>query len=452
MKQILLLKQNDPNRDHLEQKLGSHEEVHINSFSNSEKTLNFLSLSPHIDLIFYSDKFTADQLIESLHNDLNQFLKKYHTNLCGSNEILKKLEKAFYIHPQLPTEKVVHIINKQLGISEHKDESEFKCIPISICASMKKPPCDLYIKVGSSNNSKYVKRFNIDEETDQEDFKNFINKSVLKLYIKKEDIQILNIYFKNKISSNNKLRISNIDQSKIKEQFFNNMKDSLDYINFLFNDVGIKNEGERIVQEILESISNKINKLANTPGSSMSDFLTNTLASEDNFSAKHVALTSMIATNMLKDSSWGTDNMISRVVYAAFFQDYSLHGSKKLISCLDEESLYEMSAEEQKKIMTHAKDAVDILKKDNLLPNEIEELILEQHGAKNGIGLPENKTSNSKMSAVFRIASEFSTKLLCLYEKTTNDLEIQDLIKSEYKRNNENDKDIFDLLSDSVII
>ncbi len=452
MKHILLLKESNSSRDHLEQKLGSSEDIHVNSFENSVDTNLFLSFQPTLDLIFYSFDFDQGDMIEKFNNDIAQIISEQNGKLIGNNDIIKKIESAIYIHPQLPPDKVVHIVNKALDIKPNDcEEGDFKCIPISTCIGMKAPPCDLYVKIG--NGSNFVKRFNSKEEIDIEDLENFTKKSVLKLYIAKEDIEDLNNYFREKVKVQKSLEVSNISKSDTNKQFFSNMKDSLDYVNFLFEDIGMKNTSNKVVTDVLVSLGRKLEQVAGSSKTGINKFLLSTLKSEDNFSAKHVALTSLLASNMIKDASWGSDTMITRVVYAAFFQDYTLRGNKKLISCLDEEVLYDMTATEQKVVMSHAKDAVVELESAKVLPQEIKELILEQHGQKNGVGFPESKLSSSKLSALFRIASEFSVKLLQTYEKeSTDDIEIRELIKQEFARAGSKDKDIFELLSDNVII
>lgn len=452
MKHILLLKEENSSRDHLEQKLGSSEDVHVNSFGNSADTSLFLSFQPTLDLIFYSFDFDHGDMIEKFNSDIVEIITDQNGKLIGSNDIIKTFESAVYIHPQLPPDKVVHIVNKALEIRpDDCEESDFKCIPISTCIGMKAPPCDLYVRIGKGSN--FVKRFNSKEEIDIEDLENFTKKSILKLYIAKDDIESLNNYFREKVKLQKDKEVANISKSDTSKQFFRNMKDSLDYVNFLFDDVGIKNKSNKVVTDVLVSLGKRLEQVSSNNKNGINEFLVSTLKSEDNFSAKHVALTSLLATNMLKNASWGSDTMISRVVYAAFFQDYTLKGNKKLITCLDEEVLYDMTADEQKILMSHAKDAIRELESAKVLPAEIKELILEQHGQKNGQGFPETKTSSSKLSALFRIASEFSIKLLQIYEKeATDDIQIQNLIKEEFERTGSKDKDIFELLSDSIII
>ena len=83
------------------------------------------------------------------------------------------------------------------------------------------------------------------------------------------------------------------------------MKDSLDYLNFLFDDVGIKNQSNKVVTDVLVSSGKRLEQISSNKKSGINDFLVSTLKSEDNFSAKHVALTSLLATNMIKNTSWG---------------------------------------------------------------------------------------------------------------------------------------------------
>ncbi len=452
MKLVLIIQNKSPIRDYMELVLGANPNVNMILHSNASDSMVFLDLSPDVDLIFIGHDIFLDVELKAFNDSIKQYAKNNNkVSIIGSNKGLQKLDASKYLHPQSPIDKILNILKDTLSLEKSTFASEdFHPVPLSLCLGIYQNPCDIHIKIGKNDNAKYIKRFKSKDLFDKDAVLSLIVKDLAKVYVHKDDVGTLNSYFKNKIKKED-FCSSPIGENDIVKVYSNTIKDSLDYVGYMLTNMNLKSSGSVLVARIFENMRDEVLLLPSNNKKLINQFFINSLESENDFATKLVTLTSIMSTNMVQEATWGNSEMINKVIYASCFHDLALKGNQKLISCLRDEELVCLSEDESRQVNNHAQLVVSQLKELNVLPIGTDKMILEHHGSRNGVGLPSDQVTTTKISTLFMVASEFSTKLLLKYENDITGLDLQNFVNDELERIKKIDNEIFELLKASLL-
>lgn len=452
MKLVLIIQNKSPIRDYMELVLSANPNVNMILHSNASDSIVFLDLSPDVDLIFIGHDIFLDVELKAFNDSIKQYAKNNNKVLIiGSNKGLQKLDASKYIHPQSPIDKILNILKDTLSLERSTFASQdFHPVPLSLCLGIYQNPCDFHIKIGKDDSAKYIKRFKSKDLFDKDAVQTLIVKDMAKVYVHKDDVEILNSYFKNKIKKEDFCSTPRKENDIVKV-YSNSIKDSLDYVSYMLKNTSIKSSGAVLVSRIFENMRDEVLLLPSNNKKLINQFFINSLESENDFATKLVTLTSIISTNMVQDATWGNSEMINKVIYASCFHDLALKGSQKLISCLSEKERSFLNEDDANQVNNHAHLVVSQLKELSVLPLGTDKIILEHHGSRNGVGLPSDQVTTTKVSTLFMVASEFSTRLLVKYENDISGLDLQNFVNDELQRIKKIDNEIFELLKASLL-
>lgn len=453
MKQVLMIQSDSPIRDYINLVLSENEDINITVLSKVSETLDYLSLAPSLDLIFIGDKVEVDADISQMTKTIVELVNSNNLKLSGSNKGIEKIENGTYIHPQAPIDRIIKHLLTIIDLDRADfANNDFVPIPIELCLKLDTIPCDIHVKLGQSDSAKYLKRFRSEQQIQREELQTYLDKDLAKLYVHNSDIEVINERFKELIQKEkyNEVNATKNEKNHSVNKYFDTMKDTLDYVHFMLDDLGIQTSSPGVFKSIVGTINKNVMELSSSKRDGLQSFFVGSLMSENNYAAKLQTLTSLLLASMLKDAKWATREMSEKVMYTTFFQDISLQGRKELLSCIDRNSLEKLRGKDRLLVETHAKAAADQLNSMGILPHGVEILLLEQHGSRNGVGFPLERSHSSKIGILIRIVSEFSVKLLNIYEAGVTEDELKSLLKEEFERDNGSNKDLYELLQDTV--
>ena len=450
MKHVLVLLKPSPLRDYIELVLGSNKEINLITYGKASEALSFIDLEPELDLIFIGHALEVDINLLNFTTAIKTYAQANNIAVIGSNKGIAKVDYSQYLHPLSPIDKTLDFLKSKLEIKKSSFTStDFIPIPVSLCLHMSTVPCDLHLKIGKNTDARYIKRFKKNEAMEIDVLKNLIEKELARVYIHKEDLELLNNLYKKKMIQDKAPPKTFSEYESIK--FFTlNMKDSLEYVTSVLEEIKLKHAGGDLVNNIFGTIQEDALKLHGKNKKLISKMFSDSLISEDDFATKHVSLTSLLGLNALKYAKWGSSEMITKFVYAASFHNFNLKGNKKLIRATNEKELAQLSEEEIEIVMHHPFLLIEELKDAHILPAGVDRIILEHHGSKNGIGLPQEKQCSSKLSTLFMITSELACKILLRFESTGGKLDLDKLISEELEKVRRIDREVFELLEQSL--
>jgi HD-GYP domain-containing protein (c-di-GMP phosphodiesterase class II) len=144
---------------------------------------------------------------------------------------------------------------------------------------------------------------------------------------------------------------------------------------------------------------------------------------------KHSVITTYIASQIIKNISWGSVDQQNKVAFALFFHDiYLVPIYKKYPDAMSEEDLLfrdDVSEEDKQTVLDHAKLAGNLIKTFPKCPMGADMIIMQHHGMTSGVGFAVNyKDDISPLSKIMIISEEICTSILTNMEGSTDKFSI----------------------------
>lgn len=136
---------------------------------------------------------------------------------------------------------------------------------------------------------------------------------------------------------------------------------------------------------------------------------------EESFIYNKSILISIIGHNLIEKMDWASKEFKHKLCFMAFFHDLTITDEKMCkIRTTAELEESELSEEEKKRVLNHAYEVVEILRSYPECPFGAEELILQHHGKKNGIGFADDNLNSeiSPLSALFMVVESYVVLML----------------------------------------
>lgn len=143
---------------------------------------------------------------------------------------------------------------------------------------------------------------------------------------------------------------------------------------------------------------------------------------EAEYCYKHSVITTFIASSIIDNISWGSEEQKSKVSFAIFFHDIFLVPIyRKYPDAISEEDLLfraEVSDEDKNTVLAHAKLAGEMVSTFPRLPMGADTIIIQHHGMTNGQGFAVNfKDDISPLAKIIIVAEEITTNVLMNLEE-----------------------------------
>lgn len=293
------------------------------------------------------------------------------------------------------------IVMKAGTIIRQKGEvDEFIPISVQILALMGKVPADIYIRMSEN---KYVKCTNQLDEFTASDEKKYLEKSIDKLYFKKDEQKIdLNATVGDAVAKIMKRRgLSLSDKMCIAHSQL------VELIKF----TGITPE---LAEVSKKNIRESIAMIAMSPVVSDSWGGMNLLGE---YPSRLYTLNALLSSIIVKKLSWSSESTMYKLTLASFLQDISLDSIALMEICdykefLEKESTF--TKIEIKRYLDHPQRSTELLKAFKDAPADVEKLLLEQHEMPDGEGFPRKLNSNQlgPLTCTFILSGIFARHIL----------------------------------------
>ncbi|MEX0797795.1 MAG: hypothetical protein WD025_00020, partial [Bacteriovoracaceae bacterium] len=141
------------------------------------------------------------------------------------------------------------------------------------------------------------------------------------------------------------------------------------------------------------------------------------LENKSDFSYKHSVLATYIATQIIKNISWGSTEQQNKVAFALFFHDiYLTPIFRKYPDCVNEEDLLfrnDVTEAEKEVVLDHARLAGQLVKTFPRCPMGADMIITQHHGMTGGKGFAVNfKDDISPLSKIIIVAEDVAIDML----------------------------------------
>lgn len=417
-KNILMIQKCSPIRDFIEYISTKDEMLSINSCDSISEGINSLKGQTRFDYIFIGHNVDVDKSITELNSEILSYLSIGNTILSGSNKGLIKVLKDNYIHPLSPISSLVNKIQEVFNIQKiNYNPEDYSPIPLNILYTYQSLPFDIHLKLGEGEKARYLKRFPANEEIHPEVIDQYKEKELIRVYILHSNIEKFEELIKNNISIGKKADSPHLENpEKGLENFLNELPETLDYSEYILNELGLKFEGPNRLGSTISSTGLLLLNASQNDKNNFNKMFSTLLTSPNQFELKLVSMTTLLMANMLKALKLNTNEILEKSTLACFFHKCSLKNDEQLIKFHDETLTEFLNDKERSAVLENAKNSSEIIGKIKTLPTDISKIILEQNGSHNGIGFADTPYNSSKISEIFMIITSFSCQLLVEFE------------------------------------
>ena len=407
MAQVILIEDNKTLNDLISINLTTYLGVDLIQRKNAQETLSLLAILPNIDLIITTLKVGDEPTSEILSRYINS--NKLETGLIvlGSDE---KANNDFTLNISNPHdwEQVVHGSAKILGINENvlaqKAVPDYIAVPVRYFLNLDNVNCDVFIRIKKSPTEyQFVKRIHNGDTFSKESIKRYIDQGLENFHIARDSYKNFTIFLSNRLVE--KIEAPNLEVT----QRIQIMGDSYDIAVKEISRLGFNSETIQLTEAIIQ---NMVKNFEKSP--EMSNLLHKVINSKTGLLYQRCHMTSVVASEMIKNLKLEDNMAYEKVAYASFFHDIMLADREELtkINSFDELEKANLNEEDWDMVFNHAMEASILLRKHPEAPPGADEIIKHHHGATNGKGFSNSIEKLPDLSKIFIIAHHFVLELI----------------------------------------
>lgn len=425
MRRIILVENNSAYRKMLGLNLEIYLGAKIIYKYNADDVINFLRKDRNIQLIVCRDVVGDERSGLKIFYYMSSNSLKIPLCLIGKEDKLSGKIEMFY---ESDWKKLIRHSAKALTVSakemaDQEGTPEFYPVPARLLMSMSSTPVTVYIK-------KMNKEAKILISGNQPIKKSAIRSFVLKdenyLFVRTNDrVKFTQEFSKQIVNYLKDEHISVKDRLNATALAFSSAQETL-------KQAGIGKNATTLAHATVNSI---VQVAASSHG--LSDLIDILYESKDTYLYRHCLLISIICHHVISDLTWGNEEQKRKMVYAAFFHDITI-SSDHLCKIHSEGDLQQarLSVQEQRDVMNHALNASLLLKKFPDVPQDVESIILQHHGALNGIGFKQHEQDPrvSTMGALFLVVEEYVDYLLSMDREFFNRDNVLEKMRTAYSK------------------
>lgn len=427
MAQVILIEDNKTVNDLVSVNLTTYLGVDLIQRKNAQDALSLLAILPNIDLIITTNK-VGD---ESTADVLSQYIdsNKLDTGLIvtGSSAVS---HNDFTINIANPKdwEQIVHASAKILGINENvlakKAVPDYIAVPVRYFLNLDHVNCDVFIRIKKSPTEyQYVKRIHNGDTFSKDSIKRYMEQGLENFHIAKDSYKSFTIFLSNRLVE--KIDSPTMDETK-KIQI---MGESYDIAVREIAKLGFNSETIQLTESIIQ---NMVKNFEKSP--EMSNLLHKVINSNTGVLYQRCHMTSVVASEMIKNLKYDDAKAYEKIAYASFFHDIMLADKEELtkINSFDELEKANLSEEDWDLVFNHAMEAAVLLRKHPEAPTGADEIIKHHHGATNGKGFSNSIEKLPDLSKIFIIAHHFVLELIRFKENGGEPKPVTDELYKRY--------------------
>jgi len=373
---------------------------------NAEDTMALLKILPQVSLIITKAQVGHEETAVKIRNFIKS--EKLETSLIVLGECPPLASEILCLQEPVSWEILIKQAAKHLGITLQEAASKIRpdYLPVGVFYfyDIQKTPCDVYIRIKKGpNDYQFVKRIHSKDIFDKAAIEKYEEQGLREFYISKDYIQ----YFTTFVTSNLIEKLEREDLS-LEERILTTanaheiVRESITIMGFEQSSLDLSDA----------SINSMVKSVKNSPQvASLLKFL---FSNKVAYAYQSSHLLALMCHYVLSKQSWYKPEHLEILSFVSFFSDVTLKSNHQMqISSMRELAESNLTDEEKNQVMNHARDAVDILDKHPGASEYIRTVLLQSHGALDGVGLEENPTEDlHPLSRIFIIADCFVKMLL----------------------------------------
>ncbi len=373
---------------------------------NADDAINLLRILPQVSLVIARANMDEEETALKLHHYIkNEGLK---TSLIILGEAPNIADEVLCLQEPVSWETLIKYAAEYLGVtllnSIHKVQPDYFPVGLHFFYDIKQTPCDVYIRIKKGiNEFQYVKRIHSKDSFDRAVILRYEAQGLEEFYIPRDYIQYFTTFVTNNLVQ--KLERSDLD---LEERILTTAN-----AHEIVRDTILKMEMDDAFIDLAHaSINSMVKSVKDSP--QVSEILKFLFSNKISYAYQHSHLMALMCHYILSKQTWYKPEHLNILSFVSFFSDVTLKSHQQMqISSMKELAESSLTDEEKRQVLSHAKDAVDILSQDPEANIYVKTVMMQSHGKTNGIGLEENPAEElHPLSKIFIISDTFVKILL----------------------------------------
>jgi HD-GYP domain-containing protein (c-di-GMP phosphodiesterase class II) len=407
MAQVILIEDNKTLNDLISINLTTYLGVDLIQRKNAQETLSLLAILPNIDLIITTQKVDDEATSEILSHYINAHKLETGLIVLGAD---KKALNDFTINIANPKdwEQVIQGSAKILGINENvlaqKAVPDFIPVPVRYFLNLDNVNCDVFIRIKKSPTEyQFVKRIHNGDTFSKDSIRRYSEQGLENFHIAKDSYKNFSIFLSNRLVE--KMDVPDMEITK-KIQI---MGESYDIAIREVSKLGFNSETIQLTESIIQ---NMVKNFEKSP--EMSNLLHKVINSQTGILFQRCHMTSIVASEMIKNLKLDDAKTYEKIAYASFFHDIMMADKEELtkINSFDDLENANLNEEDWDLVFNHALEASVLIRRHPEAPAGVDEIIKQHHGTTNGKGFSNAIDKLPDLSKIFIIAHHFVLELI----------------------------------------
>jgi len=410
MSQAILISNNEVINHLYEVNLRAYVATNVTIKKSFESAVKLIEQSPNIDVVIcFGEVNKSKDVIGAFQNYLSD--KDLSIPLIILGETKKTYKNSITIKNKYDIKRLLQSLAKILEVSA-KEMSQYSVpdffpIPIKLLSSIETSHCDIFYRSQKENfDYEYFKIIETDTMVG-DSLKRYIDEGVAHLYIDADErLRFINKASGVIVSELERDDLSSEERVEITAQGMGIVAEQM------FEDEAVSEEIAQISMACVQSITQVVKSVPKLKG-----LLAMLLENQSDIVYKHSILATYVASNLIKNISWGSAEQISKVSFALFFHDlFLIPIFKKYPDAISEEDLLfrdDITEEDKQVVLDHARLAGQMVKTFPRCPMGADMIITQHHGMTSGQGFAINfKDDVSPLSKIMIIAEDITMYIL----------------------------------------
>lgn len=373
---------------------------------NAEDAIALLNILPQISLIITRNNIGDEETAIRLHQYLRDNDLSIPLIVMGACPTLAG--EVFCLQDPVDRDALIKQAATYLGVTlkdvANKVRPDFLPIGLHYFNDIQKTPCDVYIRIKKGpGDYQFVKRIHSKDIFDRDVIQKYADQGLKEFYIPRDYIQYFTTFVTNSIVE--KLERADLNPE---ERILTNanaheiVRDSLQVLGF----------DEAMVDLSDASINSMVLSVKDSP--QVGNLIKFLFSNKVSYAYQQCHLLALMCHYVLSKQSWYRDDHLHVLSFVSFFSDITLKSNQQMrISSMRELADSDFTDEERNQVLTHARDAHEILEKHPDATEYVKTVLLQSHGKLDGVGFEENPGEElHPLSKVFIISDCFVKILL----------------------------------------
>lgn len=406
MSQTILIESNEDLRKIFSLNLNTFVGTDVIHRKNADDTIELLRILPQVGLVITEAKVgneeTAVKIYRFIKNEnLAVALIVIGESPSISSEVLCLQEPVSW---EILIKQAAQHLGVNLQDSVGKVRPDYLPVGVHYFYDISRTPCDVYIRIKKSPNEyQFVKRIHSKDVFDKDSIQKYEDQGLKEFYIPKDYIQ----YFTTFVTNNLIQKLEREDLTM--EARILTTANAHEIVRESIQAIGFDDASVELSDA---SINSMVKSVKNSP--QVAELLKFLFSNKVSFAYQHCHLLALMCHYVLSKQSWYKAEHLETLSFVSFFADVTLKSNLQMqISTMRDLAESNLTDEEKRQVMNHAKDAVALMANHPDANDYIKTVLIQSHGKIDGVGIEDNPGEDlHPLSKVFIVADAFVKILL----------------------------------------